>query len=191
MLKLGIRMALGFGMAFAAVLPLSAQAKPCQGGGRLLLRWTKKAPVAVVLFSATLCDTPTACASSGSVQDGTLATKAPLTFTIKDVSGTTLTSTIDPADPSCAGRCGQVNRGGCPHGTDTYRVKGGALRFAFANPGQANVTVSKLRIPSADRPALNAPVTVTVSDNNGYSVEMQLNTCRPRSTPAGVTITCY
>jgi hypothetical protein len=190
MFKTGTGIALGLGMAIIMGVPMAAHAKPCTGAGRLQLRWSKKSPSALVLFSATLCDTPPAC-TSGSTKDGTLATKAPITFTIRDSRGKTLTSTVDPANPSCAGRCGQVNRGGCPHGADTYRLAGGALRYAFADPGQTSLTVSKLRMQTSERPDLSAPVTVTVSDANGYSVEMQLNTCHPRTTGAGVAISCF
>jgi len=190
MFKARTGLLLGLGMAMLTAVPTTVHANLCKGNGRLLLRWSKKSTIAVVVFSATSCDTPAACAGDASVTDGTLATKAPITFTIKDAKGKTLTSTIDPAAPSCAGRCGRVNRGGCPHGADTYRVAGGVLRYAFATAEQTSMNASKLRIATNDPPTLSAPVTVTVSDANGYTVEVRFNTCQPRTTGTGVAVNC-
>ncbi len=180
-------------LLWAAILagaPVTAHAGACTGTTRLQLRWSPKTHSALVSFSATLCDRPPACTGSRATPEGTLLTKSPLTVTLKDAAGRTLSAALNPTAPHCAGRCERSNRGGCPNGADIHRVGGSFIRYVFGNQGYTSVVVSKLTIAAADQPSFTAPMTVVITDANGYSVTADLKRCRGRQSASGAAISC-
>jgi hypothetical protein len=176
--------------AIALAAPLAAAAGPCAGTKRLQLRWSPKTQSALVSLSATLCDRPPACTGASASPEGTLLTKSPITVVIKDAAGHSLSGVVNPADANCAGRCERSNRGGCPNGADTHRRSGSFIRYVFGNQGHTSVVVSKLTMPAAQQPNFTGPITVIVTDANGYAVSADLRSCRVRQSANGAAISC-
>ncbi|MFQ5667005.1 MAG: hypothetical protein ACE5I7_11305 [Candidatus Binatia bacterium] len=171
-------------------LPAAVLATSCRGSTRVQLRWSARTHTSIVSFSATQCDRPPACTPTRTLPTGVLVTAAPVVVHITDANGQTLSVVVDPADPACGKRCRQLNRGGCPRGVDTYRIGGSFLRYTFGAQGQTSVVGSKLRVPGAQPPTFTAPVTVTVRDANGYSIEAAAKRCRVRQSASGTAVTC-
>lgn len=169
-------------------VPVWAGTAPCSGTKRLQLRWSPKTQTALVSLSATQCERPAACAAGRAA--GTLLTKSPITVSIRDAGGHSLSGVVDPRAAHCGARCGQRNRGGCSGGADIHRVAGGFLRYIFTEPGPTTVVASKLRLPAPKLPRLTTPITVTITDAEGYAVEVELQTCRIRQSAAGTVLWC-
>ncbi len=185
------------GAVLVATLALASAglAAPCRGGSRLQLRWSAKTQATVIAFSTTQCGVPESCrasdgAAASSQTKETAVTRPPITVTVRDAAGRTLTATVDPADPSCGGRCGQFTHGGCDGGSETHRLANGFVRYVLRAPQQASVVVNKLRIAAPDAPALVAPLTVTVRDAGGYTVEADLKKCRSREASGSLSLFC-
>jgi hypothetical protein len=176
-------------------LATASLAAPCRGGSRFQLRWSAKTQTAVIAFSTTQCGVPESCgaadgSAAGSRTNATAVTQPPISVTVRDVSGRTLTGTVDPTEPSCGGRCGQFTHGGCEGGSETHRLANGFVRYVLRAQQRASVVVNKLRIAAPDAPALVAPLTVTVRDAGGYTVEADLKKCRSRESGGSVSLFC-
>jgi hypothetical protein len=117
-------------------------------------------------------------------------THSPITLTIKDALGHTLSRVVDAAASTCVGRCERVNRGGCLGGSDTHRLAGSFVRYLVNTRGQTTIVANKLKIPSAEAPNLVSPLTVTVTDSAGYTATAELRNCRVRQSGSGTAITC-
>lgn len=177
-------------VAVVATLPLVAQAAPCTGAKRLQLRWSKSTGTALASLSTTQCDRPPNCSESGARAAGTMFTHSPITVTIKDATGHSLSGIVDAGASNCGARCERVNRGGCIGGADTHRLAGTFIRYVVNTRGETTVVANKVKIPSPDAPDLVTPVTVTVTDANGYTVTAELRNCRVRQSSGGAAITC-
>jgi len=174
-----------------AGVAVGAHGSPCTGSKRLQLRWSAQSRSAVVSLSVMLCGQPPTCGrAAAEPTPGATFTTPPLTVTLSDAAGHRLRATVNAADTGCGDRCGHVNRGGCPGGTDTHRLAGSFVRYVFGTQGHATVVASKLKIPAIEPPALAAPLTVTITDATGYSVEAQLKSCRTRQSASGVAVAC-
>jgi hypothetical protein len=172
-------------------LAVASQGSPCTGSKRLQLRWSAQSRSAVVSLSVMRCGQPPTCGrAAAEPTPGTTFTTPPLTVTLSDAAGHTVRGTVNAAEAGCGDRCGYVNRGGCPGGTDTHRVAGSFVRYVFGTQGQATVVASKLKIAASEQPNLTAPLTVTITDAAGYSVEAQLKSCRTRQSTSGVAVAC-
>jgi hypothetical protein len=171
-------------------LPRSAHAAPCAGVQRLQLRWSQNTGTALVSLSSTLCDRPPSCSQSAARDAGAMFTKSPITITIKDAAGHSLSGVIDAGASTCSGRCERVNRGGCLGGADTHRVAGSFVRYVVNTRGQATVVANKLKLPATEPPNLVAPISLSVTDGAGYAVTAELHKCRSRSRGNGVAISC-
>jgi hypothetical protein len=167
---------------------LPAWAAPCAGTKRLQLRWSPKTQTALVSVSAMQCERPASCTAGRAA--GVLLTKTPITVSIHDAGGHSLSGVVDPRAAHCGARCGQRNRGGCSGGADIHRVAGGFLRYMFTEPGPTTVVASKLRLPAPELPRLTTPLTVTFTDAEGYTVEAELQTCRVRQSAGGTVLWC-
>ena len=181
------------GLIFVAfgVLAGVAQAAPCNGAKRLQLRWSAKTGTALVSLSAAHCDRPPKCRDdAGARAAGTMFTKSPITVTIKDASGRTVSGVVDAGASTCSGRCERVNRGGCLGGADTHRLAGSFVRYAVNTQGQTTVVANKLKLPVADQPNLVAPITVSVTDADGYAITAELRKCRVRQSGGSTALTC-
>jgi hypothetical protein len=176
-------------LVIALSIPMAGWAKPCKGTRRLQLRWSQKNLTSLVSLSATVCDTPPSCAAGKTLAEGVTLTKPPFHITITDAAGKVLSGEVDPADPNCGTRCIQLNRAGCTSGTDAYRLPGGFVRYVSSQTG-TTLTANKLKIATAEQPKLTAPLSVTVSDANGFSVEMEMKRCRVRESAKSTTINC-
>jgi hypothetical protein len=171
-------------------LPLTAQAAPCTGAKRLQLRWSSKTGTALVSLSATLCDRPPSCSDVGARTAGTMFTKSPITVTIKDATGRTISTVVDAGAADCTGRCERSNRGGCLGGADTHRLAGSFIRYVVNTQGQTTVVANKLRILTEDPSNFVTPFTVTVTDADGYAVTAELHKCRTRRSAGSAAVTC-
>ena len=170
-------------------------AAPCRGGSRLQLRWSAATQAAVLAFSTTQCGVPSSCgAPDGSAARSqtkeTAVTRPPISVTVRDTSGRTLSAMVDPAEAACGGRCGQFTHGGCDGGSETHRLASGFVRYVLRAPQQASVVVNKLRIAAPTAPALVAPLTVTVRDAGGYTREAELKKCRSRESAGSLSLFC-
>jgi hypothetical protein len=173
--------------ALAAV----AQPAPCKGTKRLQLRWSSTTGTALLSLSATQCDRPPKCRdNAGPRAAGTMFTKSPISIAIKDASGRTLSGVVDAGAATCSGRCERVNRGGCLGGADTHRLAGGFVRYAVNTQGQTTVVANKLKLPVADQPKLVTPISVSVTDGDGYAITAELRNCRVRESGGGMAVTC-
>jgi len=169
----------------------SAQAAPCNGAKRLQLRWSAKTGTALVSLSATQCDRPPKCRDgAGPRAAGTMFTKSPIAIAIKDAAGRSVSGVVDAGAATCSGRCQRVNRGGCLGGADTHRLAGGFVRYAVNTQGQTTVVANKLKLPVADQPNLVAPITVSVTDGDGYAITAELRNCRVRQSGDSTTVIC-
>jgi hypothetical protein len=182
--------AVGVFTVTAAVVSDAAAAATCAGAQRLQLRWSKSSGTALVSFSSMQCDPPPNCASREARATGTMFTRSPITLTIKDALGHTLSRVVDTSEASCVGRCQRSNRGGCLGGSDTHRLAGSVVRYMVNAQGQTTVVANKVRIPSTDAPNLVSPLTVTVTDGAGYTATAELRNCRLRESTTGTAITC-
>jgi len=171
-------------------LPQAAGAAPCTGSKRLQLRWSKTSALALVSFSSMQCDPPPTCDTPEARATGTMFTRAPITLTIKDALGHTLSRVVDASAANCTGRCERVNRGGCRGGSDTHRLAGSFVRYVVNARGQTTIVANKLRIPTTEAPNLVSPLTVTVTDGAGYTASAELRNCRSRQSGTGTAITC-
>lgn len=185
-----MRATVGLILVTLGALPLTAQAAPCSGVKRLQLRWSSNTGFALVSLSATQCDRPPKCSDAGARAKDSMFTTSPITVTIKDVSGHTVSGTVDAGASNCSGRCERVNRGGCLGGADTHRLAGSFVRYVVNTQGQTTVVANKLKIPTADAPNLVTPITVTVTDGSGYAVTAELRNCRVRHKAGSTAITC-
>lgn len=182
---------MGFILATLAALAVVAQAAPCSGTKRLQLRWSSKTGTALVSLSATQCDRPPKCRDdAGPRASGTMFTKSPITIAIKDAAGRTVSGVVDAGASTCTGRCARVNRGGCLGGADTHRLAGSVVRYAVNTQGQTSVVANKLKLPVADQPNLVAPLTVSVTDGDGYAITAELRKCRVRQSGGSTTLMC-
>ncbi len=163
---------------------------PCTGSKRLQVRWSKSSATALVSFSSTQCDPPPNCSSTEARTSGTMFTQSPITLTIKDALGHTLSRVVDASASDCVGRCERVNRGGCLGGSDTHRLAGTSVRYMVTPNGQTTIVANKLKIPTTDAPSLVSPLTVTVTDGAGYAVTAELRNCRNRQSTTGAAVTC-
>jgi hypothetical protein len=168
-----------------------AQAAPCPGTKRLQLRWSSKSGTALVSFSATQCDRPPKCRDdAGPRAAETMFTKSPISIAIKDAAGHSVSGVVDAGASACSGRCERVNRGGCLGGADTHRMAGSFVRYAVNTQGQTTVVANKLKLPVADQPNLVAPITVSVTDGDGYAVTAELHKCRVHQTGGNTALMC-
>jgi len=173
------------------ILAALAQAAPCNGAKRLQLRWSSKTGTALVSLSATQCDRPPKClAAAGPRAAGTMFTKSPITVAITDAAGRTVAGVMDAGAPTCSGRCVRVNRGGCRGGADTHRLAGSVIRYAVNTQAQTTVVANKLKVPVADQPNLVAPITVSVTDGDGYAITAELRKCRVSQSGGSTALTC-
>ncbi|HVO26322.1 MAG TPA: hypothetical protein VMW56_22130 [Candidatus Margulisiibacteriota bacterium] len=117
-------------------------------------------------------------------------TKSPIAITIKDASGRSLSAAVDAGAAECGGRCERVNRGGCLGGADIHRVAGSFVRYVVNTLGQTTVVANKLKLPTAERPNLVAPIVLTITDATGYAVTVELHKCRVRESGSGAVVTC-
>lgn len=177
-------------IAALGALPRSAHAAPCAGVQRLQLRWSQNKGTALVSLSSALCDRPPSCSQSGARDAGAMFTKSPITITITDAAGHSLSGVIDAGASTCSGRCERVNRGGCLGGADTHRIAGSVVRYSVNTRGQATVVVNKLKLAAAEPPNLVAPISVSVTDAAGYVVRAELHNCRSRTRGNGVALSC-
>lgn len=171
-----------------AACPESAAPLPCAGATKLRLAWSAKYPqLAKVLLSATRCAAPPACSAA---PGSGLVTVGPISVTITDALGQSLTKTI--AEPG-------INAGGCPGGIDTYRGPADRTRFIFGVDGVTTV-VAKLRIAGVvplpedaapTPPVFTAPLTFTVRDSCGYEVEGRVTTCFTRQKSTRMDLKCF
>lgn len=172
-------------------LSTAAQAAPCNGAKRLQLRWSSKTGTALLSLSATQCDRPPKCGEgAGPRAAGTMFTKPPITIAIKDASGHTVSGVVDAGASTCSGRCERVNRGGCLGGADTHRLAGSFVRYAVNTQGQTTIVANKLKMPVADQPNLVTPITVSVTDGDGYAITAEFGKCRVRQSGGGTTLMC-
>jgi hypothetical protein len=180
------------GTIAVALGPLApaAQAAPCSGTKRLQLRWSKKKGTALLSLSTTRCDPPPNCSDPQARAAGTMFTHSPITVTIKDADGHSLSGVVDPGTRDCGTRCERVNRGGCLGGSDTHRLAGTFVRYVVNTQGQTTVVANKLRIPTSDPSNLVAPLTLTITDASGYVVTAELAKCRVRHAAAGAALSC-
>ena len=182
---------LGLVLVMLGALAPGAQAAPCNGTKRLQLRWSPKTGTALVSFSAAQCDRPPKCRDdSGPRSTGTMFTKSPITVAITDAAGHTVSGVVDAGASTCSGRCERVNRGGCLGGADTHRLAGSFVRYAVNTQGQTTVFANKLKLPIADQPNLVAPITVSVTDGDGYAITAELHKCRARQSGGSTALTC-
>jgi hypothetical protein len=182
--------AVGVFAVSVAVLSQAAIAAPCAGSKRFQLRWSKNTGTALVSFSSLQCDPPPNCNTPEARASGTMFTQSPITLTIKDALGHSLSRVVDASDASCVGRCARVNRGGCLGGSDTHRMAASFVRYVVNAKGQTTVVANKLKIPSTEAPSLVSPLTVTVVDGAGYTVTAELRNCRVRQSASATAITC-
>ena len=168
----------------------ASAAAPCTGSKRLQIRWSKSSGTALVSFSSMQCDPPPSCHTAEARATGTMFTRSPITLTIKDALGHTLSRVVDASDPNCVGRCERTNRGGCLGGSDTHRLGGSSIRYVVNAQGQTAIVANKLRIPTAEAPNLVSPLTVTVTDGAGYMATSELRNCRVRQSSTSAAVTC-
>ena len=181
----------GLILATFAAAAVVAQAAPCSGTKRLRLHWSSKTRTALVSLSATQCDRPPKCRDdAGPRAAGTMFTKSPLTIAIKDAAGHTVSGIVDAGASTCSGRCARVNRGGCLGGADTHRLAGSVVRYAVNTQGQTTIVANKLKMPVADQPNLVTPITVSVTDGDGYAITAEFGKCRVRQSGGGTTLMC-
>ena len=182
---------LGIMLVTLGALTGVTHAAPCNGTKRLQLRWSAKAGTALVSLSATQCDRPPRCGDdAGARAAGTMFTKSPITVTIKDAAGRTVSGVVDAGASTCSGRCERVNRGGCLGGADTHRLAGSVVRYAVNTQGQTTVVANKLKLPVSDQPNLVAPITVSVTDGDGYAITAEFRKCHVRQSGGGTALTC-
>lgn len=150
----------------------------CKGSNRVQLTWFAKSPSMVRLnLSGTQCGAPAACAT-GPI--GSTVTVPPIVVTVSDSMGHSVGLTISDEG---------VNTRGCP-GIDDYRPAAGRLRFVY---GAKTTVVGTLELPLAapTLPALTSPVTLTIRDNNGYTLQRTMTTCLSRPSTKTASIKCF
>jgi hypothetical protein len=150
-------------------------ALPCTGTKKVQVSWFAKDPfTARVVVSGTHCEAPVRCEDVS----GDLVTVPPITVTITDAAGQSLSKTITAPG---------VNMNGCPGGHDTYRSPTERLRFVY---GAATTVVGKMRAPQPNPTplALTPPLKFTVQDSCGYAVEGTVSTCFLRQSSKGTVL---
>lgn len=182
---------LGLVLVTLAALAGVAHAAACSGTKRLQLRWSSKTGTALVSLSAAQCERPPKCRNdAGPRAAGTMFTKSPITVVIKDASGRIVSGVVDAGASTCSGRCERVNRGGCLGGADTHRLAGSFVRYTVNTQGQTTVFANKLKLSIADQPNLVAPITVSVTDGDGYAITAELHKCRARESGGSTALAC-
>jgi len=172
--------AVGAGALLLATCLPSAAATSCVGAKKLRLSWSPRTRAARVFVSMTLCDPPAPCSATNHTPDGMALIGGPITLTLSDASGRSLSGSFATHNA--------VNRNGCPGGTETHD---GLFNFVFGDErGQTTVMGRHLVIRSGQAPAFAPPVTARVTDARGYSVEAVMTHCRSRESAAGVSVDC-
>jgi len=156
----------------------------CKGTIRVQLTWFAKSPSTAQLnLSGTQCGVPPAC-DTGPI--GSTVTVPPLAVTVTDSKGHSLGLTISEDG---------VNTRGCP-GIDNYAPAAGRLRFVY---GAKTTVVGKLQLPLPAPtppalpmlPVLTPPVTLTIQDGNGYTLQRTMTTCFSNQSTQTASIKCF
>jgi len=185
----GIFATVAVGVLSLTVCASLALAGQCSGSKKLGMSWTERSATIRISLSGSGCATVPACVSG--VADGGLTTP-PFTLSIVDALGQTFETTLDVEDPLCDKLCMSVQRGTCRGGTDTYWGAGGTrLRYSFGAGGEVILMGTKFKVPSLTSPAITAPVTVTLTDANGYTLVMKPATCLSRQRLGSWSAKCY
>jgi hypothetical protein len=151
----------------------------CNGTSKLRVLWSSRNPlVSRVFLSATQCVAPADC---GTTPTGGTVTQEPITITLRDGQGHTVSATV--TDPG-------VNAHGCPGGIDTYSGPSERTRFVY---GRRTTVIAKLHVPQSapTPPALSAPITVSVRDATGYEIDGTVNTCFATQFGVLVSLRCF
>ncbi len=150
----------------------------CSGAQKLYVSWRAKDPLDVgVSVSATNCPVVSSCGAGGA---GDLVSVPPVSVTITDSLGHSLSKTVNAPG---------VNTGGCPGGIDSYR---GSDRFRLIF-GAAMTMIGKLRVPQTQStaPALTPPITITARDACGTLATATVNTCTPKTSSTATYLKCF
>jgi uncharacterized repeat protein (TIGR01451 family)/fimbrial isopeptide formation D2 family protein len=159
----------------------------CAGVRKLRFQWSAKTPAqATVFLSGTQCSPPPACFIGG--YSGTV-TLPPVTMTVHDQFGQVISTLLD-AIPNSQGACPGGVDSYCHNGSTTFHID--RLRFVYGKNGVTTIR-GKLTF-SLDPPLLpefQAPVSVTVTDSNGYELDLTFTRCTRRNTAKAISIQCY
>lgn len=166
----------------ATTLATPAIAAPCKAPRQLKLQWKASSGKGQIHFTTHGCALPSNCP----VEAGKTAAKLPLHVALTSGDATLFQSDIEGCDEPRA--CTAINSGGCT-GADAIKGKGGMVKLAYLSKGSTSVT-ARLRGKMSRPPALTGPVTVTLTDAAGYSVQATYEKCRANDRTGGVTVIC-
>jgi len=166
----------------AAVMAAPVSAAPCKTPRQLKLEWHGNSGKGLLNFVAYDCALPASCP----VERGTTATKMPLNVTLREGDKTIFQANIQTCDKP---KCASFNAGGCKGGGDSHKSSAGLVKLAYPTKGTTSATV-RIRGAMNRPPAVTGPVTVTLTDASGYSLEATYTKCRSGVGTSSVTIAC-
>ncbi|MDX2170621.1 MAG: hypothetical protein SF182_26345 [Deltaproteobacteria bacterium] len=148
----------------------------CGGSERLQIVWKASTRQAKVLLRMGRCPAPAGCDGGA-----TPLLSAPVTLTLRDATGRTISGPLTVVD--------YAKNDLCPGGHETFELDLGRLRYVFGSSGATSV-VMKAPFFIAEPPLLQAPVSFSLTDASGYALGTALPDCSLRSSDALVRLRC-
>ncbi len=159
----------------------------CSGNKRLRIRWSPRQPgEATVWVSASRCSPPPRCFTA---PEGSSVLVPPVVMSVSDPGARSIESVMESV-PTSQGRC--------PGGVDSFCHSSDVefhidrIHFSYGRDGVTNIR-GKLhfRIDPPVLPSFETPITVRISDQGGYEVELTFYNCGWRNTTLSTLLTCY